>query len=107
MGPLALLLAQMVLARLLSCRIFIDLTWSLWGKDSSEECLTEKWGAMLTQVRVSGATRDFSPNADSYSLSTAPKCFHMMHASTTVHALKVPNTGSGRPCLDTQKCCRQ
>jgi len=59
--------------------------------------LTEKPGAMLTQIWVPGAARDFLPRVNfqcwlSYSVCIAPRV--QLHASASVRYLKIPSSGS-------------
>ena len=65
-----------------------------WGSSAG---LTEKTGTILMWVRVPGEARDFFSQSQlpcrlSHGAYTAP-CVQS-HASTSVHTLKIPNTGS-------------
>ena len=70
------------------------------------EHLTEKPGTILTQLRVSGAARNFfsQHQLPVQTLLQCPYSPHVQsHASTSVSTLKIPNTGS-RTIVWTQYC---
>ena len=72
-----------------------ELNWA--GMAQLAERPTEKPGAILTRVRVPGATRELSYKSH-LSLQTLLRCPYsprgQSHASTPVLTLKIPNTGS-------------
>ena len=69
---------------------------------------TETPGAMLTRVRVPGATRDFCPKVNSqrslsYGVRTAPVC-NRRHQYQSVRTLNIPGTLAAiQQCLDTRR----